>query len=406
MNRLRSDESGIAVVIAVTILFMLMLLGLAVLNTVDGQQRAVQNQRLDESGYALSEASLEYQVARLTYAWPFDSAAAYPATCVSSGGASAGCPDPPTIAAGYAGGAYTGSSWTTWVRDNSAGGQPPSGAPYTKAAYANPTYDANGDNQVWVGAQSTVRGATSTVVSLSRLAPGQIAFPHAVIIAGSLDITNRGNHGGRPIVDTKGNAAQPGNVYLRCDVNQQSCVNSNPTSGQISPWGQGQVVGNYASNPTLSAKELASLKRFAQANGTYSTSCPASLTGQVVYIDVAASTQCSYQGNSTYNSASSPGVVVLPNGSVSLGGTTTFYGLIYAANLTGSNDVLVNLGGATTIVGAIIIDGPGALDAGSTSVNLVYDDNVFGKATGYSAASFVPGTRRRCAGATSPSTAC
>ncbi len=65
----------------------------------------------------------------------------------------------------------------------------------------------------------------------------------------------------------------------------------------------------------------------------YATGCPSSLAGAFIYIENA---NCSYTGGSI-NSAAAPGVVIMGGGTLSLGGNSKYYGLIYNANSQGSN---------------------------------------------------------------------
>jgi len=62
--------------------------------------------------------------------------------------------------------------------------------------------------------------------------------------------------------------------------------------------------------------------------------------------------------------------------------------VIYAANPPASGTT-VNLGGNTSVVGGINVDGNGTLVAGSSHVNLIFDDFAFSKVTSYGAAHLV-----------------
>jgi hypothetical protein len=54
----------------------------------------------------------------------------------------------------------------------------------------------------------------------------------------------------------------------------------------------------------------------------------------------------------------------------------------------------VDLEGNVSIQGAIVIDGPGGLYAGSSKVNLVWDPNVFNNLKAFGTASIVQNTFR------------
>ena len=89
---------------------------------------------------------------------------------------------------------------------------------------------------------------------------------------------------------------------------------------------------------------------------------------------------CSYISNSIYNSSSSPGLTIINNGTISLGGTVTYYGVIYALNAqnaTSTTDFVVQTTGNAQIFGGILVDGGGSVEIGSSHVNLTFDDNAF-----------------------------
>ena len=133
---------------------------------------------------------------------------------------------------------------------------------------------------------------------------------------------------------------------------------------------------------------------------TYFTSCPASLTGAIVFIDLPTATQCQYQGNSTYNSAAQPGVVIMRQGSIRLRGGVTFYGLLYLRNEQGSTGIVADIGGNGGVVGSVTIDGAGGLDAGSNgnsgtnTSNITYASNAFNSLASFGTAGLVQSTWR------------
>ena len=72
--------------------------------------------------------------------------------------------------------------------------------------------------------------------------------------------------------------------------------------------------------------------------------------------------------------------------------------MIYHANTDNRTDTVVDLNGNTQVFGAITIDGPGALMAGSSKENVVYDPNVIGGLQGFGTASIVQNTFREIHG--------
>ena len=73
------------------------------------------------------------------------------------------------------------------------------------------------------------------------------------------------------------------------------------------------------------------------------------------------------------NSAVNPGVLVIENGTLSLGGNANFYGLVYMVNQQGSSGAVVSISGNASIQGIVAVDGNGGVLAGSSKTNLIYD---------------------------------
>ena len=93
------------------------------------------------------------------------------------------------------------------------------------------------------------------------------------------------------------------------------------------------------------------------------------------------------------NSASNPGIFVVNSGTFALNGNFTFYGIVYALNAQGAVGCVpacpVSLDGTAAIRGGVHIDGSGGLSAGSSKINIVYDDFAYQKVESYGAASLV-----------------
>jgi hypothetical protein len=132
----------------------------------------------------------------------------------------------------------------------------------------------------------------------------------------------------------------------------------------------------------MSDTELNAMKLRAQsttADGgvpAYYANCPQTLpSGPLVYIETGG---CSYTSNTNFNSKTSPGILIIANGTFALSGTTNFYGIVYAANRTQSTAWnVVSLGGNAQIVGSVVVDYGGGVEAGSSKTNVVYDANAF-----------------------------
>ena len=393
LDRLRA-ERGSAMIVAVMVTALMMTMGLATAAVIDTQTQKSARERLDESDFNLAQGALQSQLSILTAKWPGGSGAAYPSQC-TNGSVSAQCPDPSMVRASFNTADYSSAPvWNTQVRDNLTGDF------YSDSGTASaPHWDSNGDGKVWVRATATVKNHIRAVVGLIQIDRQTEQLPHSTLVAGSMSISNRGN---KALICTKlpdnatGNSCNPssssqiGPVQVRCTTYTSSCLNIRSpinNSPQISPY---NVQLGYSQPSSLSADALNRLKARAQADGTYySGTCPGGMqgpsAGMVVFVDGA---NCSYSGNATWNSLTAPGVFIINGGTLSLTGNTTFIGVIYAANPPASGTT-VNLGGNTSVIGGINVDGNGTFLAGSSHVNLVFDDFAFSKVTSYGAAHLV-----------------
>ena len=448
--RLR-NERGMAMVIAIMVVLVMTALALGTFTFVEGQQRASGDERVRDSSYNLAEAGLESAVAYLTAKWP-TSAQPYGYNVSNTSGADCGpasaltdaCPDPSSVTSGFNSATtqqdYAGSpAWTTTVVDNGAPATActslsltgscfyresltcaPAGTP---ATCTKPRYDANGDGAVWVRSQAIVQGRKRILVALVRAQQTPLPYPHYAMFGGDLSITASLNG---KVVDAQGSAGVGGKIYLSClnpSVTPQysggACPGADPVKQQVQPWNitttvtsgfnpciteAGVTLNGQA--PCLSAnqgQDIIALRQRAQKLGTYYTTCPtaAQLTGPDVFIE-AGSVVCNYtSGTNTWNSATTPGMIVV-NGGTSLGGcltiggvNSTYYGLIYDANEPGfTNGVLIS--GSAQVIGAVVVDHGDGLFITSTHVPaLTYDPKAYNAATtGNGPIKIIPGTYR------------
>jgi hypothetical protein len=394
-----ADARGNALVPALMIMVMMLALGLGILSLVEGNQRDSRRERERESSFQLAEGLLNAEIYRLSTRWPNATTdTPYPAICTAASTA-ADCPSGATLQSNFTGPDYgSGTAWKVQVRDNS------SAANYYTESVVGSTdpsvlRDGNNDNFLWVRAEATVRGRKRVLVALVEAENTVLNFPRAAVVAGRFATTNNGN---KVIIDTNGSSNQftPGDVIVRCDLAQSTCADYERNKGQISP----DTVKSVPSQPSaLSPEALDTLRQRAEGEGNYYADgkpCPPSLEGdkpgEVVFIEN--SQNCSYQGNDTWNTPAKPGFLVIGKGQISLRGTTNFYGVIYHANTDNRTDTVVDLNGNTQVFGAITIDGPGALMAGSSKENVVYDPNVIGGLQGFGTASIVQNTFREIHG--------
>jgi len=373
--RLRTDESGFAIVVSMMALVIMLSLGLAAYAFVGGQTNQSGQERVRESAFNLAEDVLDATVAHLETHWP-TAGSQYPSSCTQAS-TSTSCPSPTGVTGAFTGtGApvdFSGTtwSWTTEVHDNNA----PTTTYYSDSASGTrgqPGYDANGDAAVWVRSQGVVRGRPRTLVALVKVQQIRTNFPQNVITAGYFQT---GNNGKKVMVNTAGDpAGSPATLAVRCNVSGQTypnaCLNYQPTKGQVSP---DTKQDGYAGGNALSSADLDLMRQRAQALGTYYTSCPGSAAGVMVFVEGPAT--CSYNG--TYNSATAPGFIIVANGTISFGSTAAYHGLVYAANLQGTNGIVVAINANGQVVGGVAVDGAGGVSVGNSGNNLVYNRNVF-----------------------------
>jgi Tfp pilus assembly protein PilX len=369
----------LALVQTLMLTLLMVALGFALIMQVEGQQRESFQERTRESSFNLAEASLNAQIAQLARAWPLTASAAA-ASCTSTTTSST-CPNSATIANGYSGGDYgttAGDAWRTSVRDNATNERY-----WTTAVTSRAAYDANGDGSVWVRSTATVQGNLVSLVGLATRNLTPIDFPNNVVTANWFASNNQGR---KVIVDTLGSyaqppsirpgpAAKPASLGVRCtSMTREQCLNYPSDKGQVQP--DTGTVDNAASTSAISTSQLQSLERQAAAAGTLYTTCPPgslnSVNGAPVIVKTV--TPCAVSvGGGTINSAANPGVLVIENGTLSLEGNASFYGLVYMVNQQGSSGAVVSITGTAKIQGVVAVDGNGGVIAGSSGTNLIYD---------------------------------
>jgi Tfp pilus assembly protein PilX len=378
MRKALRNESGSTLIAAVLIVFGMLAFGIALVAQVDTQSQTSAKERTRESGFNLAEAALNAQVLQLTRSWAGNNG--MPDYCDSTIN-NARCPEPGAVAGGYVQGDYgtpcqTNASlpaWRTHVRDSQ-------GEQYWTSSImtTRPTYDFNGDGVVWVRSEATARCHTVAMVTQVSTSTVPIAFPSNVITANKFATNNNGR---KTIVDTLGSGGQAAPIVARCSgLSTSACLAYPANKNQVNP--PAVRADTNASSTTLSSSQLASLQAQAQASGSYytCTSDPLQLTspanGSVVYVKGPCAIRVT--GNYQINTPAKPGALIVEDGSLELGGTTTFYGLIYMANKSNSSNYIVNLTGRAQIVGVVSVDGLGGVMAGASGTNLINDPRAVG----------------------------
>jgi Tfp pilus assembly protein PilX len=385
MKSMIREESGLALIQTLLLSLLMVALAIVMVAGTESEQRQSRYERTRESSFNLAEAALNAQVAQLARSWP--SSSSLPTSCDPTA-TSTMCPQAATLANGYSGGDYGSTcasdpstpAWRTNVRDNATGERY-----WTNAVSSRAAYDANNDGSVWVRSTGMAQCNLVSLVGLATHGVAPMDFPNNVVTANWF---STGNQGRKVIVDTLGSYAQPPSVRpgpaakaaklgVRCaGMTRAQCLNYPADKGQVQP--DTATVDAGASTSAISANQLAALERQAMNAGTFwaAGNCP---SGSVSLSSVAGAPvvikgPCNISlGGNTVNSAASPGVLVIENGTLSLGGNSNFYGTVYCVNQQGATDAVVTIHGNATIQGIVAVDGAGGVSAGSSKTNLIYD---------------------------------
>ncbi len=407
-GRLRSEE-GWTVVTAVLVMMMMMTFGLAAYSIVDTQTAESKGERNRESSFNLSEGALQQQGYVLGFNWPaaapgYTDCSFGPAVNVTPPGQ---CPQPANLVGGNFSQAdfAQGVSWTTVVRDNRTGGAMPVNSDVydstvnTTACQGTTTvpcrWDSNRDGKLWVRARGTVRGKTRDLVALLKRERLTEDFPRVTVKSDYFRTTNNGN---KVIIDSTG-----GQIVTRCQYVPpgKPCADYEASKGQVTP--EGSIVQEPPQTaPTMDDAKLARFKATAASSTPpgYYTSCPTSLAGPVVYIDVPAGTHCTLSSSVVWNSPGEPGLVIMPQGRMSLTGGSTFHGVLYFANKENYTGYVLSLGGNAEVIGGVIIDNGGGIEVGSSGSggsngpNVKFSANAFGALATFGTAGLIQNTWR------------
>ena len=442
------NQDGFVVVTAIIVMTLMLSIGLAAYAIVDTQQSQSRQQRERESSFNITEGALTAQGVNLPATWPSSNATGvpYPAECTQASTDSR-CPTAAQIAASFNASEFSGCvapncSWRVRVRDNGTfltgtstpaeTNNPPKD--YTSvtdgAACRNSdgslvspsttpcTYDANGDNQLWVRADGVVRGRKRQIVALLKLEAFPESFPHSVILAGSIAIIPNGN---QTYVQTNGSSP-----IVRCNPTGSEpdpsgdCLAYDTSKPQVSPDSSQSVP---SSPPALTSAALARFRdtaaRSSTCGATHNQPClktPSNdneckdidIAGAPVYIEPTnPNVRCKIASNTNINALGNYGFLIMTDGILDLSGTITYFGVLYHTNGcsadegTGCADSIatpckepIQTSGGLSITGAVAIDGCGKFRFGSTNGVLSYDANAFATIESNGVAGLVQNTWR------------
>jgi Tfp pilus assembly protein PilX len=443
MNRLRRrlrNEEGVALIMAIIILFIVLAMGTALFMTAASQKQNAAREQNTESAFWMAEGALDAQIYALSVQWPTAGDApspstantlGYPTSCNASNAGTSYCPSSSDLSAypsntqacpsGTQGDAWNPggdrSAWTTYVRNGGAAGSSQqelfSDATEENAAPYNSSYaDYPASNYVWIRAVGQVNCKTAVVIAQVSMQSLGLSFPKLVLNVNEFSTSNNGN---KTIINTLGTGTTPSQISVRCGgvsytpPPPSTCASYG--SSQISP--SASWVNPPSPSPVLSSSQLAEAKSLAEANGTYygsGTDCSSigasQLVGQVVFIQGGPTCAISITSNPVINSASSPGWLIINDGTISFGGTATFYGVIYGNNASNSSANIVTLGGTSTVIGGLAVNGSASISLGSSGNgvdcttgnkcgDLEYDPNAFNSIVGFGGADETPNTFRQ-----------
>jgi hypothetical protein len=395
MTRLRAQD-GYAVATAMIVMTLMLTIGVAATLYVNAETNSSRRERVQESRLNLTEGVVSAQIFQLSRNWPATADYAYPAACTQTS-SQRFCPTPAQLKRQFKGKDVTAgaATWNVQVRDDDVSSA--TAAYYSDAAVlARPTWDQNGNGEMWVRAEGSLdpntqdgkAGATRLVVARVRVEQKPLNFPDAPFVAGSFATGNSGN---KIIVQTGGK-----NGIVRCDngtaapsYRDNACIGYD--TGQVSP------VGTVISDPDVPPNlippgVLDSLRAMAQAKGTYySSGCPANPSGDIVFVETG---NCIYNSNMTVNTSAKPGLFIVNNGTIKVNGTVNWYGVIYAVNAQNSTDTVVELSGDSDVQGGVFVDGPGRFSVGNSKMNLTYAQRIIAAPTAYGTAGIIQNTWR------------
>jgi hypothetical protein len=402
MTRRVRDEEGIVLISAIILLAVVLAFGMALVLLSENQQTASAHEQSSEQAFNLAEAALNAQVGELSSKWPAEKEKVegeYPFACTEgSSTATNFCPSSASLKAAYppsispttcpagapteAWGSPLSNRWTTYVRDDLEEA-PLFNSNLEKGAAR---FDEGKNEKLWVRAVGVVKCTVVSVISLVSRQQITLNFPHSAVSGNWFRVTNSGK---KVIVNTAGEPpGQPGPISMRCEgVEAGHCEEWSKEKEQVSP----DTTGAPSQPPiTLDEEQLAALKAQAQAAGTFhsgaSGTCPKTpeeMNGLPAYIEGCGELLMTA---GVGNAKGKAGFLVLADGTLTLKGTTEFWGVIYARNPTNITGAVVTLGGTTQVHGAIDVDGNGGIEFGSSKANLIYEPQAIYELKAYAGA--------------------
>ena len=353
IGSVRSEEGGWAAVTAIVLTSIMLVMGLALLATVDTQGNQTRVQRNAESSFNLAEAALNAEAFLISRSWPNTPPAATSCSTVASinGNLASDSLIQDIVADSFRQDEYApGASWKVNVCDDTG----VSTDTWTDAKLGSAQgYDANGNEKLWVRAQSEVRGvrrAVAAMVVVQR--PPILPQDYAILTGGmsaQLSWASDQLTGGallgplttRLFNDSK--MVSGGRIGVRCGL-LEACV-AGVFAGLSQTALKDLLVANqtvqYGSSQALSDVAITGLRAQAQLDGTYvqtvanNGSCiPSGATGEdIVFVETVGDGDqfCTIDTNAG-GGAPAYRMVIVASGRIKVQGSGTVSSVVYAAN--------------------------------------------------------------------------
>ena len=151
--RLRCED-GYAIPIAIMLMAIMLVFGLAALGFVDRETESSRVERTHEARLNLTEGVLAAQIFQLSRGWPSASREALPMTCTQAGAAPE-CPQPSQLEGQFSQVDFNlNPTWNVQVRDDDHPTDDAASTTTTPRCSTTRRWDANGNGEMWVRAEA------------------------------------------------------------------------------------------------------------------------------------------------------------------------------------------------------------------------------------------------------------
>lgn len=199
----------------------------------------------------------------------------------------------------------------------------------------------------------TVQVQVSKGSIVSNVDPLPLVSKGAINLSGNGHITNTVNgntvksglgvgFSGNAVTTIASGNSSSASLGIHSDVSANNTTLNNTS--------QNDLFASYFGTTSSSAVQAKMAHTYSNSSNTNYSSTLSGMTGTSIWIDQTGGTTASISGNTTIGSAANP-VVMVVNGSFSVSGNVTIYGLIY---VIGSSGMTTTFSGNLGIVGAVV----------------------------------------------------